>query len=80
MTVDDAPFEDRVARLLRKFAKGDRVVAALDIYYGVGPEVAEGARGTVVASSNGGVVYVRWDGVAFPLGTSADSIDPEPSS
>jgi hypothetical protein len=74
------PMPEHIERLLRTFPEGAHVVAALHIIYGAGPEVSEGTHGTVVADSSGGLVYVRWDGVGYPLGTSTDSIDPEPPS
>lgn len=58
-----------VERLLRTFKPGDRVVAALDIYYAAhGVDVRAGTAGVVVADVERpavrlvtGVVLVRWD-------------------
>lgn len=70
-----------VDRLLRRFRKGDRVRAAIDIYYAVGDlTIDEGHQGTVHAPPPwmglGGLVFVQWDGWSEDWSTTADCIDP----
>lgn len=68
-----------IDRLLRTFTSGTRVRADLDIIYGTGEEVAEGALGIVVSAAlpgpSPGVYLVKWDGQAEPLPTTADCFD-----
>lgn len=76
----DGPRTD-VSRLLRTFAAGARVTAALDIVYADrGAEIASGTRGTVVRTRQSrdltGLSAVHWDDHDGIYPTANSSIDP----
>lgn len=73
--------EDAPSRLLRVFAPGTRVTAALDIFYADRDvEIASGTTGTVVSTALSRDVSalsaVHWDDHEGIYPTSNDSIDP----
>jgi hypothetical protein len=68
-----------VLRLLRPFHVGDRVRASLDIHYGAGLSIGEGAIGTVRTVRSGGcsgLHGIEWDAFQGELQTAADCFDP----
>jgi hypothetical protein len=70
---------ERIERLFREYCPGDRVRAALDIFYGDGGEVSEGDLGTVERTRYArvrGVALVHWDRLGQSKATSCDSLDP----
>jgi hypothetical protein len=75
-----ATYDERMARLLRKYQLGERVRATETIVYGTGEEVPEGTIGRVQQTHVHGctpLMTVAWEGippVTHPV--SAESLDP----
>jgi hypothetical protein len=71
---------EHVERLMRDFAPGTVVRAALPISYVTAPhvgDIAAGTLGTVLARGNcTGLYEVRWNGHERAVTTTADVIDP----
>ena len=78
--------DERIARLLRVFKPGERVLAVETIVYGTGEEVPEGTIGVVQRTNVHGctpLVTVAWEGlppITHPCSVeSLESMDRRPS-